>query len=74
LPGDRSLFAGIGDDQTGIDREAFAADQLRGNARLHHALEHVSENIAVAEALIASARECRMVRDRILDDQAAREN
>jgi hypothetical protein len=36
-------------------RKTFAADQARRDARLHHPLEHMSEDIAVAKALGAGA-------------------
>lgn len=40
LTWDRPLLVGIRDDQPGIDREVFAADQACRDTRLHHALEY----------------------------------
>jgi hypothetical protein len=57
-------------DQAGVDREAFAADKACCDARLHHPLEHTPEDVAHPEALVAGARECRMIRDLVLDAQA----
>ena len=53
-----------------IDRKPFAADQTSRDARLHHALEHAPEDIAVAEALVPGTRERRVVGDRVFDAQA----
>ncbi len=50
---DRSLLVGVRCDQVRIDREAFAADQTRCDARLHNALEHAAEDVAIAQALVA---------------------
>jgi hypothetical protein len=54
---DRPLLVGVGHDQAGIDRKALAADQASRDAPLHHMLEHAPEDIAVAKALVAGARE-----------------
>src|SRR6476660_9428962 len=56
-------------DQAGVDRERLAADQTDRNAGGHHALEHASEYLALAEALVPGAREDRMVRDLVLNAQ-----
>ena len=56
-------------DQAGVDRERLAADQTDRNAGGHHALEHASEHLALAEALVPGAREDRVVRDLVLDTQ-----
>ena len=69
---DRALLVGVRHDQAGIDREALAADEACRDARLDDALEHAPEDIAVAEALVAGARERRVVRDLVLDAQAAK--
>jgi hypothetical protein len=58
---DRTLTVGIGFDQAGINGEALAADQTSLDARSHHALKHTTEDIALTEALIAGARERRVV-------------
>ncbi len=71
LARDRPLLVGVRHDQAGIDREALAADEACRDARLHHPFEHAPEDVAIAEALVASARECRVIRDLVLDAQAA---
>ena len=63
LTRDRALLVGVGRDQARIDGKAFAANQTGRDARLDDPLEHPAENIAVAEALVAGARERRMIRD-----------
>src|SRR6201996_2434196 len=68
---DRALLVGICLDQARIDCKAFAADQTGCDARLDDPLEHVAENISIAEALVAGARERRMIRDSILDPELA---
>src|SRR5262245_18595055 len=68
---DRTLLVGVRDNQTGIDRKAFAADEARRDASLHHALEHAPKDITLAEPLVARARERGMIGDLVLDAQAA---
>src|SRR5829696_9129729 len=68
---DRALLIGIRLDQARIDRKAFAANQTGRDARLDDPLEHVAENISIAETLVASARKCRMIRDGVLDSELA---
>src|SRR5215207_8623362 len=58
---DRALLVGIRLDQAGIDRKTFAANQTGGDARLDDSLEHVAENISIAETLVTGARKCRMI-------------
>src|SRR5215207_6058241 len=65
-----SVAYGIRLDQARIDRKAFAANTGR-DARLDDPLEHVAENISIAETLVASARKCRMIRDGVLDSELA---
>jgi len=45
-----TALAGICRDHTGIDGEAFTADQARSHALPHHMLEQPPEQVAVAEA------------------------
>jgi hypothetical protein len=45
----------------GIDGEAFAFDQASIHAGLHHRLEHMAQDVAVAEAAMTIDRERRMV-------------
>src|SRR5262249_30298210 len=47
-------------------------DQTSPDARVHHALEHAAEDVAVAEPIVARTRECRMIRNLILDRQPAK--
>ncbi len=49
----RALTVGIGPDQAGVDREAFAADQALRDAALDRGLEQFAQKIAVAEAAVA---------------------
>ena len=51
--------------------DAFATNQTGRNARLDDPLEHTTDNISLAEALVAGARERRMIRDSILDTELA---
>ena len=71
LPWDRALLIGVGLDQAGIDGKTFAPNQTCGNACFDDTLEHVTENISLAEALVARTRECRMTRDSVLDAELA---
>src|SRR5215470_7535992 len=66
---DRTLTVGVGFDQARIDGETLAANQADLDARSHDALEDAPEDIALAEALIAGARERRMVRDGVFQAQ-----
>ena len=54
--------AGIGFDQTAIDGKTFAADQSFLNARAHDALEEAAQQVAVAEAPVATFGEGRVIR------------
>jgi hypothetical protein len=44
-----ALLLDISADQAGIDGEALAADQSKGDARGHHALEDEAKDVAVAK-------------------------
>src|SRR3954471_4511328 len=52
---DRALLVGIGLDQARIDGEAFTTNHAGRNARLDHPFEHTTENVSLAEALVAGA-------------------
>ena len=65
------LLVGIGLDQAGIDGKAFATNQIGCNARLDDPLKHAAKNFAIAKALVAGARERRMIRDSVLDTEFA---
>src|ERR1700676_364547 len=68
---DRALLVGIGGDQPRLDRQAFATNQTGRNARLDDPFKHAAKNISLAEALVAGARERRMIRDSVLDPELA---
>ncbi|SIT19225.1 hypothetical protein SAMN05421772_1531 [Paracoccus saliphilus] len=61
----------IGADQAGIDGKALTADQAMGNALGNHALEDVTEDIAVAELAMSKLRETRVIRHRVLESEPA---
>jgi hypothetical protein len=65
------LLIGIGLDQARIDREAFATHKAGRNARLDDPLEQPAKNIPFTKTFVPGARECRMIRDRILDTEPA---
>ena len=67
----RALLVGIGLDQAGIDRKAFAADQPLVHAAPHHRLEQVAEEIALAKAAMAVLGEGGVVRHLALQAEAA---
>ncbi len=51
----RTLTVGISLDQACVDGETLAADQTGRNARRHQTLEHATEDITLAKALVAGA-------------------
>jgi hypothetical protein len=55
------LPARVRPDQTGIDREAFAAYQPLGDAARHRGREQPAHEVAVAEATVPILGEGRMV-------------
>jgi hypothetical protein len=69
---DRTLLIGIGNNQAGIHRKTFPTDQTSPDARVHHALKHAAEDVAVAEPIVARTRERRVIRNLILDRQPAK--
>jgi hypothetical protein len=64
------MIAGVRNNQTGIYREAFAADQASPDARAYYTLEHAAEDVAVMEPLIAGPRKCRVIRDLVFNHAA----
>ena len=52
--------------------EPLAANQASRDASAHYALKHAPEDAAVSEALIARMRECRMIRDPVLNREPAK--
>jgi hypothetical protein len=71
LTRDRALLVGIGLDQARINRKTFTANQTGRNARFDDPFEHATKNVSLAETLVPGARECRMIRDGILDTELA---
>jgi hypothetical protein len=71
LTSDPALLIGVGLNQARINDKAFATHQTDRYARLHDPLEHTTEKVSLAEALVACARERRMIRDRVLDAEPA---
>jgi hypothetical protein len=67
----RALLVGVCHDQARIDRKPLSANKACRDACLHDPLEHAAENIAVAEPLVARARESRVIGDPVFDAQAA---
>ena len=55
------VLVGVGRDQAGIDRKAFAADQTFVDAASHDRLEQAPQEIALAEAAVPVLREGRVV-------------
>jgi hypothetical protein len=62
----RATFIGVRCDQAGIDGETVAADKASFDARSDDTFEDVTKDIMIAKALVAGARECRVIRDSVL--------
>jgi hypothetical protein len=71
LTRDRALLVGVGRNQARIDCKSFATNQTGGNACLDDPFEHAADNISIAEALVAGARERSMLRDGFFDAEFA---
>src|SRR6266852_6339925 len=67
----RTLLVGVRHNQARIDREPFTADQPGRNTCLNDTLEDLAENVALTKALMTGTRQHRMIRDLVLDAQAA---
>ena len=67
----RPLLVGVGLDQAGIDREAFAADQPFRDATPDGRLEQLAQEIALAEAAMTVLREGGMVGHTALQPEPA---
>ena len=65
--GNRSLLVSIGDNQAGIHRKAFAADQASPDAGAHNSLKHVAEDATIVEPLIADPRKRRVIQDLVFN-------
>src|SRR5450755_72743 len=62
---------GVGLDDAGIDRKAFATDQALAHAAPQHALEYVTEGVALAEATVTVLGEGRVVGHRSFEIEPA---
>src|SRR5215469_17478697 len=62
----------ISPNHAGINRESFTADQPFGDAALYGRLEHLAQQIAVAETTVPVLRKSRMVRHRSVEPQPAK--
>ncbi len=51
----------------GVHSKPLAADETRDHASRHDPLEHAAKGMTVAKALVAGARECRVIGDAIFD-------
>src|SRR6476469_495709 len=71
LTRDRALLVGVCLDQARVYRKTFATNQTGHNARLDDMFEYATNDISIAEALIAGPREGRMIWDSILDPELA---
>src|SRR5664279_2846178 len=71
-PGIERCLLGISLDQARIHGKPFAANEAGCDTSLDHTLEYLTKDAAVAEALIASTRERRMIRDFVLDAELAK--
>src|ERR1019366_3693130 len=67
----RALLVGVGLDQARIPRKPFSANEIGCDTSLDHTLKYLAKDAAVAEAFIAGTRECRMIRDRMLNAELA---
>jgi hypothetical protein len=54
----------------GIDREALTLHQTSVHARPHNSLEYLPKGIALTEAAMTIDRECRMIRDLVVEVEA----
>ncbi|MDB5842357.1 MAG: transposase family protein [Herminiimonas sp.] len=66
-----ALMLRIGLDDAGVRDKAFSPDQTFHDAAAQNGIEQLPEGITVAETTMAVLREARMIRDLILQAQAA---
>jgi hypothetical protein len=67
----RALLVGVGPDQAGIDRKAFAADEPFRDAAPNRRLEQFAQEITVTEAAMPVLREGRVIRDVAFEPEPA---
>jgi hypothetical protein len=65
------IAAGVGFHDACIDREGFTLDQTGVHAGPHHRLEYLPEQIAVTEPAVSIDREGRVVRNLVVEIEAA---
>src|SRR5208282_1904781 len=69
---DRPLPVGVGRNQTRIHGKPFTANQPCRHASINDPLEYMEEYVVVTKPLIARPRECRMIRDLVLETELAK--
>src|SRR6185437_4296048 len=67
----RAALIGVRGNQAGIDGETIAADKASFDARSDNMFENVTKDIKIAKALVAGAREYRVIRDPVFYAKAA---
>lgn len=67
----RAALIGVRRDQAGIDGETIAADKASFDARNDDVFKDMTKNVMIAKALVAGARECRVIRDPVFYAKAA---
>jgi hypothetical protein len=70
--GDRALFVGICCDQAGIDGKPLATNQTFRHTPFDDALEQMAQDVAIAEAAMSVAGECRVIRDFAIEANGGR--
>jgi hypothetical protein len=67
----RPLLVGVRRNQAGIHRKTFSPDQSGCNTGLNDTLEDLAEDVTVTKPFIAGTRERRVIRNLVLNAQAA---
>src|SRR3546814_18683208 len=69
--GHAALFIGVGGDDAGVDGKTLGLDQACSHAAPDHFLEDPAEDAAFTKPPVAILRKGRVIRDRILQAEAA---